>query len=254
MSELIIRADDLGYSAGVNFAIYRSVDRGIINNVGTMSNMPLAAEGLQLLKQSRICLGLHGNISAGSPVSSPDSVPSLVTGSHFHASKEYREAKEDLVDLVDPDDAKREISAQIGRFTDLTGQLPAYVDVHAILSSNFYVGARAAAKAFNVPYVETDLNNPVKLGNRTLQLVVQSGTPGYDPLSLLRAQAQHPDDGVTPFIVFHPGYLDHYLMTHSSLTTPRTLEAAMLTSLDAKLILAQNHIQLLRLDDVAAGA
>ena len=34
MKNIIIRADDLGYSKGVNYGTYESVKNGLINNVG----------------------------------------------------------------------------------------------------------------------------------------------------------------------------------------------------------------------------
>jgi len=41
MKNIIIRADDLGYSKGVNYGTYESVKNGLINNVGVMVNMLL---------------------------------------------------------------------------------------------------------------------------------------------------------------------------------------------------------------------
>ena len=40
MKKILIRADDLGYSEGVNYGIAKSVKDGIIGSVGVMTNMP----------------------------------------------------------------------------------------------------------------------------------------------------------------------------------------------------------------------
>ena len=50
MKRLLIRADDLGYSDGVNCGIARSVNDGIIRSVGVMVNMPEVKNGLRMLQ------------------------------------------------------------------------------------------------------------------------------------------------------------------------------------------------------------
>ena len=54
MKNIIIRADDLGYSKGVNYGTYESVKNGLINNVGVMVNMKDTLHGLDLLKPFEI--------------------------------------------------------------------------------------------------------------------------------------------------------------------------------------------------------
>ena len=41
MKYLLIRADDLGYSEGVNYGIAAAVAAGLVRSVGVMTNMPL---------------------------------------------------------------------------------------------------------------------------------------------------------------------------------------------------------------------
>lgn len=49
MKRLLLRADDLGYSDGVNCGIAAAVQAGLIRSVGVMTNMPLAESGLARL-------------------------------------------------------------------------------------------------------------------------------------------------------------------------------------------------------------
>ena len=49
MKRLLIRADDLGYSQGVNCGIAATVAAGLVRSVGVMTNMPDAVHGLGLL-------------------------------------------------------------------------------------------------------------------------------------------------------------------------------------------------------------
>ena len=59
MKQLLIRADDLGYSDGVNYGIAKAVNKGVVKSVGVMTNMPTAMDGLKLLKKENVCLGQH---------------------------------------------------------------------------------------------------------------------------------------------------------------------------------------------------
>ena len=45
---LLVRADDLGYSEAINYGIAKSVIDGIVKNVGVMVNMPATEHGLEL--------------------------------------------------------------------------------------------------------------------------------------------------------------------------------------------------------------
>lgn len=49
MKRILVRADDLGYSEGVNYGIAQSVQHGIIRSVGVMPNMPAAHMGYPCL-------------------------------------------------------------------------------------------------------------------------------------------------------------------------------------------------------------
>ena len=119
MIKILVRADDLGYSEGVNYGIAKSVKEGIIRSVGIMPNMEAAAHGVKLLEGVDVCLGQHTNICIGKPVTAPKQIPSLVQANgEFKSSKEYRSAKEDFVVL---DEVVMEIEAQYHRFVELTG-------------------------------------------------------------------------------------------------------------------------------------
>ena len=103
MKRLLIRADDFGYSEGVNYGIAKTVIDGLVRSVGVMPNMPTAAHGLELLKGQNVCYGQHTNICVGKPLSDPKLIPSLCQeNGEFQPSMAYREAaqrKEDFVVL-----------------------------------------------------------------------------------------------------------------------------------------------------------
>ena len=124
MKRLLIRADDLGFSEGINYGIQKSVKDGIIRSVGLMPNMPAAAHGVSLLAGLPVCFGQHTNISVGRPLTDPERIPSITKeNGEFKSSREYRVAKQDFVVL---DEVVLEIEAQYRRFMQLTGQKPHY--------------------------------------------------------------------------------------------------------------------------------
>ena len=97
MKRLMVRADDLGYSKGINYGIYECVKQGVIKNIGFMVNMPDSIEGYELVKNYDICLGQHTNICVGKPVCDPTLIPSLVQeNGEFKTSKDYRIVKKIL--------------------------------------------------------------------------------------------------------------------------------------------------------------
>jgi Uncharacterized protein conserved in bacteria len=51
-------------------------------------------------------------------------------------------------------------------------------------------------------------------------------------------------------MICHPGYLDDYILNHSSLTIPRTQEVAMLTDSKVKEWLNDNKIELIKYTDL----
>ena len=78
MKQLIIRADDIGYSEAVNYGIEKSVKEGLIGSAGLMPNMPFAEHGLKLLEGTGIAIGQHTNMCLEKPCSDPKDIPSLV--------------------------------------------------------------------------------------------------------------------------------------------------------------------------------
>lgn len=50
MKQLLIRADDIGYSYAVNLGIVRSINEGLVRSASLMPNMPEAERGWSLVQ------------------------------------------------------------------------------------------------------------------------------------------------------------------------------------------------------------
>ena len=92
--KIIFRADDLGFSEAVNYGIRKAIVDGVITCTGLMPNMPYAAAGYVLVKDTDVEVGQHTNICVGRPLTDPAHIPSLVQPSgEFCTSREIRARK-----------------------------------------------------------------------------------------------------------------------------------------------------------------
>lgn len=78
--ELIVTADDLGISPGVNQAILDCHQRGYLTHASFMVNTPYFQDVVheKLPQMPHLKVGLHINLTYGSPVSTKEMVPDLV--------------------------------------------------------------------------------------------------------------------------------------------------------------------------------
>ena len=98
--KIIFRADDLGFSEAVNYGIRKAIVDGVITCTGLMPNMPYAAAGYALVKDTGVEVGQHTNICVGRPLTDSARIPSLVQPSgEFCTSREIRARKQDTIVL-----------------------------------------------------------------------------------------------------------------------------------------------------------
>lgn len=246
---IMVRADDLGYSEGINYGIEKSVKEGIIKNVGFMVNMPASVHGYHLLENTDICLGQHTNICVGRPISDPKLIPSIVQeNGEFKTSREYRSTKEDFVVL---DEVIIEIEAQYQRFKEITGREPQYFEGHAIESENFLKGLEIVARKHGLKYSGISFDGtPLDVNGKKMYMWMESMQEGYDPMYTFTKMVEGSHEDGYDMLIFHPGYLDDYILNHSSLTIPRTKEVAVACSEEIKKYLAENEIVLYTYNDL----
>lgn len=230
MKKILMRADDLGYCEAVNLGIYKSIKDGIINNVGLMTNMDYSAHGVSLVENEKVNLGVHVNISAGKPLSEPRRIPSLTNGNQFRTSKDYAASQEDIV----LEEAILEAEAQYLKFVELVGRTPDYFDGHAVMSPNFFKALEYVANKYHLKYspFPLDMSKPVKIGDSLVYL--RGGSDGKrTPFECLKEAVEN-DIGEVQMLVYHPGFVDAYIMKHSSLNINRVYELEMLCDSNVK--------------------
>ncbi len=130
MRNLIVNADDLGWTSGVNRGIVESFHHGIVTSTSLLANGVAFADGVQAAGSAPgLGVGVHLNLSDGPPVAEPETVTSLLNDkAEFAGGPErllLRRARRRLL----LDEVEREWDAQIQRVRD-AGIEPTHLDGH----------------------------------------------------------------------------------------------------------------------------
>ncbi len=249
MKLLIVNADDLGLSPGVNAGIMEAHRGGIVTSASLMANLPGAAPAVALARENPgLGIGLHLNLTAGRPLMS---CPTL-TG----AGGRFLPISMLLVRLAVLPGARREAWAELGaqaeRLCSL-GVRPDHLDSHhhfhlfpplrrlalslaaelglpmrlpvERLGAWDWVGDLEAGLASFVAWRLRRNSFYSRTADQTLGLRLHRS--GFDGPALMRVLASVPE-GVTELIC-HPGYVDDELLTVSSYTDGRESEVDALT-------------------------
>lgn len=131
MIQLITRADDFGSGRGANEAILEVCKGSFIQNVSIMAVGPFLEEGIDALKETGRCLGLHAVINSEwdrikwNPCAPKASIQSLLdeTGEFPEATAWFSEHPPELSEIM------TELNAQLDRLSSL-GVPVSYVDMH----------------------------------------------------------------------------------------------------------------------------
>ena len=122
---LIVNADDLGRTAGINQGVFEAHRRGIVTSATLMVNYPAAAEVPALSRDNPgLGIGLHVALSGGRPTLPPERIPSLVD------ARGSLPAQPDGLRSARADDVMAEARAQLRRFRELMGRDPTHFDSH----------------------------------------------------------------------------------------------------------------------------
>lgn len=129
--KLIINADDFGLSKSINKGIIEAYQEGLISSTTIMVNMPYVEDAIAKWKENNsLGLGLHINLTQGSPIS--NNVKSLVDENgnfHKHGKVETGEVN------ITYEDAYREIKAQIEKLLSYDVRID-HLDYHHFIHVN----------------------------------------------------------------------------------------------------------------------
>jgi len=280
LRQLVVNADDLGLTAGVNDGIFDAHDLGILTSASVFANAPATLDAIRR-SRSRPSLGLgaHLTLVDGTPTLPAKEVPTLVeSDGRFRRSwKPFIVAC--LQRRVSLSEAERELTAQIERLQragvalthlDAHKHVHAYPPLFAIVAR---LAVRFAVPVVRVPYERWPRSAAIREGastgqwlnaamwpwaaaNRRVAAALGLRTPAFvgrirtgllDRRSLA-AMLRALGPGVTELMV-HPGYVDDALKRASTrLVESRQQELELLCSMETRARLVAERIELVRHD------
>jgi hopanoid biosynthesis associated protein HpnK len=280
---LVINADDLGLTKGVNDGIFDAHDHGILTSASLFATAPATADAVTRLRQRpSLGVGCHLTLVDGQPTLSPDRVPSLVTddGRFRRSWKPFIVAC--LTGQVSFGEIEHELSAQIEALSS-KGLTLTHLDAHKHVHTFppiFAIVARLATRygipAVRVPFengsvaiarshgsgaawrqaaLNLALHHWARLDRqlaathklRTGHFVGRVST-GLLSGSALETLFRGLRPGVTELMV-HPGYVDDELdSVNTRLRQSRSDEVDLLCAQETKDLVTRAHIALVRHD------
>jgi hopanoid biosynthesis associated protein HpnK len=291
---LIVNADDLGWTEGVNRGIAEAHRNGIVSSASLLANGPAFASGAQLARTTPgLGVGVHLNLSDGGPVAPRELVPSLTNDAgEFAGGPEHlllRIAKRGLVLR----EVEEEWDAQIGKVreagieaTHLDGHkhvhmLPGLFEIVLRLARRYGIGAvriaheasslRAALSAGDEKHAGVVLKQGVQarglklLARDAREQAQRAGISAADYFCGIAQTGEITKEGVarllrnlpegTTELMCHPGYSDEALQnTATRLQASRQKELEILTDAEIRNLVASQGIRLIDYGLVASEA
>ena len=182
MRNLIVNADDLGWTAGVNRGIAEAHRSGIVTSTSLLANGSAFEEGVQTARElPRLGVGVHLNLSDGKPVAPAEQVKGLVgKDGNFSGGPEallFRLAAKSL----DTKEVEVEWNAQIERVR-AAGVRPSHLDGHKhvqMLPGLFGIALRLAKKhgieAVRVAHEASSLRAALTGGGESHRVMIKQG-------------------------------------------------------------------------------
>ncbi|OAT79410.1 carbohydrate deacetylase [Desulfotomaculum copahuensis] len=252
---LIINADDLGYTPGVNRGIVRALQAGVVTSTSLMLNQAGTDDALTLLRRGLVpAAGVHLCLTVGRPLSPPESVPSLVDESGRFKSRQALGQETPALD-----DVRREFYAQVKRALE-EGIKVTHLDTHHHMHALPVVleALIEVAGACRLPVRSID--------EQTRARLKAAGVPSPDyfcggwfadavsAVSLQRFISGGLRRGVRSMeLMTHPGEADELLLRISSYSRGREKELALLCAPAFKQWLAGQDVQLAGFADICPG-
>jgi len=276
---LIINADDLGLTSGVNRAIDRASREGVVTSATLMANSRTFEEAVALCKNSpKLGIGCHVVLVDGEPIS--DNIPSLTDGTGKFKSDIKAFALAAIQKKISPDEIQREAEAQI-RKIQAAGITLTHVDTHKhthmfphvlrpLIKAARACGIHVIRNPFEPfrAWPQSVMSKPglwtrafevtllLKFANASRRIINEEGisttdgtvgviTTGRLNQELLIRTIQALPEG-TWELVCHPGYVDADLHAAGTrLIGSRQIELEALTSDQTRQALAQRGVELI---------
>lgn len=125
MKRLIVNADDLGRTHGINTGVFEAHRKGIVTSATAMVNYDSVVEAAAMSRENpKLGIGLHVALTGGRTALPKASVPSLVD------ARGAQPGKPEGLGAARPEEIAAEVEAQFARFIEVFGRKPTHLDSH----------------------------------------------------------------------------------------------------------------------------
>lgn len=246
---LIVNADDFGLSPAVNRGILELHQAGFVTSATLMVNMPGAEDAVRIAKESpALGVGMHFNLTYGSPVAPPAQVPSLVDEQGRFSQKFSKWKERDVV---------VELLAQYDRFLE-SGLRPTHLDSHQHVHKYRFVYRPMVylAHCYKIPMRRVGWEHTIGIGlphppSADRFILDTYFKPGGTQKMVRHLRKLKP--GVTE-LMCHPGYVDEPLREHCEWTDVRVAELRSLQAPEVIAAIRQPGIVLIHYGDLGRGS
>jgi chitin disaccharide deacetylase len=248
---LIVNADDYGRTDGINQGTLEAHLSGIVTSATVMVLEEAAERGIAEARRfaPRLALGLHFVLTGGGPpAGAPESLPTAAPGGRFARNAEALPAS------IDPEEVRRELTAQIERFERFSGRPPSHLDSHhhSALHPDVAPVFAEVARARGLPVrassaaARADLKaRGVATPDAFLDGFFDAGANAENLLSIVATLAP----GVSE-LMCHPGHPDAELSAGSSYAAQREGEITALCDPRVRRFVAEHGIELVTFDSL----
>ncbi|WP_261130492.1 chitin disaccharide deacetylase [Bacillus sp. Marseille-Q3570] len=235
MIELIVNADDFGFSRGVNHGIIDAYKYGIVNSTTMFVNMPGTEHAVELAKNNPgLRVGIHLTLTCGKAVAKD--VPTLTDRDGGLIMT--RDLGQDLSSKLK--DIEKEWNAQIERFYSI-GLKPTHFDNHHHMHKHpqLLPIVKKLSEKYDLPVrnVFKDKVTDFKLLTEVFfnDFIRENVSEDY-----FATLAERVKNGSSVEVMCHPAYIDQALKDGSSYCDKRAeeLEILIKTKLDNRFILS----------------
>lgn len=225
---LIVNADDLGRTSGINAGIAAAHAHGIVTSATLMVTHAAAREVPALSRaHPRLGIGLHVALTGGRPALPPEQVASLVD------TQGRLPAQPAGLTCATEAHVRAELRAQLALFERLLGRRPTHLDSHHHAHRLPHVRAAvlelACESGLPVRLASPEMAEPLRAaGVTTTDVFIERFFGDEARLETLLAIVGALAPGVSE-LMCHPAHVDDELRASSSYAQPRERELAALT-------------------------
>lgn len=275
---LIIRADDVGYTHINNLGVFKTIDEGLVTSADLMLDCEGFDEAVEFLKaRPWISVGWHAHFW-GKPVLGAEKVPSMVNEQgRFKFRKDKTGA---LRRTCVYEEVLAECRAQLEQVCEKLGRVPDYTHGRLAVPEGTFEAARMqAAKEFGIPtqfclkyqFRDGVMGEPQETPSERFKdldiyMVNQPGTVyktcysekyadrlTYDPAAYTMSNPENCESHRTVIMAWHPGYVDEHIMGESTLHEGRIIDIKALCSPELRQWIKDKRVRLINYRDALYG-